>query len=324
MKRLAIVVMMKNESPIIERCLESVLPIADLVIITDTGSTDDSIIKAGLFLQKHRVNYKIYTREFIDFSHNRNELLRLAEVEDVDYVLMIDADEVFQLDNLKLPEWKENLKGDYYDVIVKTGNLIYNLPRMTFNKANLCYEGVTHEYLKVSGFYGGILPNLQIVQVNDSRRRLSGQKFVNDISLLEKALKESEDEGLTRRYTFYLAQTYLAVDDLKNAKRRFHERSQMGGWKDEVFYCLYQLGRIAEIEKENCADFYIRAYEVLPTRIESIAALRDFHLRRGQTQIAQLLNDKVNSTPKPVGGLFIEENKYVSTANPISTAFEGV
>jgi glycosyltransferase involved in cell wall biosynthesis len=325
MKRLAVVIMMKNESSIIERCLESVVPIADLVIITDTGSTDDSIIKAGLFLQKHRVSYKIYTRDFTDFSQNRNELLELAKLEDVDYVLMIDADEVFIYDSLKMPDWKENLKGDYYDVIMNAGNLMYNLPRMTYNRADMRYEGVTHEYLKLGGFYSGILPNIKILQVNDSFRRLRGEKLPDDIKLLERALKDEKSEALKRRYTFYLAQTYIGAGDNKRAQQRYQERALMGGWKDEVFYCYYMLGKIAESEgSPDAVELYIKAFEILPTRVESLAALRDYRLKRGQTQFAQMITDKIATIPKPTGGLFIEEDKYVSNANPIPVAFAGV
>lgn len=315
--------MMKNESLIIERCLRSIAPIADLVIINDTGSTDDSIIRAGLFLQSQKINYKIYTGQFFDFSQNRNILLELANGEPVDYVLMIDADETLVIKTgTDIQEWKNNLKGDYYDVTMKAGNIMYNLPRLTFNKAGLKYEGVTHEFLHVKGFYGGIAPNIHIYQVNDSKRRMTNEKYSDDIRLLEEAIKTEKDEGLLRRYTFYLAQTYHGIGEFKKAKYYYQQRAKMGGWKDEEFYCLYQLGRIAEQENSSeVSEYYIKAYETLPTRVESLAALRDYRIKKGEPMFAQVLNEKICRIPKPLGGLFIEEDKYVCANNPISCAF---
>jgi glycosyltransferase involved in cell wall biosynthesis len=323
MKKLAVVIMMRNESLIIERCLRSIAPVADLVIITDTGSTDDSIIRAGLYLQSQRINYKIYKDSFIDFAYNRNLLLKLARAEEVDFVLMIDCDEIAVWpEGFDPVKWKNELRGDYYDITMKVGNIMYNLPRLTYNSTDLNYVGVTHEYLHVTGFYGGIVPSLEIHQINDSKRRVTNRKFKDDAELLEAALKTEKEDGLRRRYMFYLAQTYHALGDFKNAKKYYIQRAKMGGWKDEEFYCLYQLGKIAEHEDSSeVSEYYIKAYETLPTRVESLAALRDYRRRNGSESFAQMLHEKITHIPKPLGGLFIEEDKYVCPANPISVSF---
>jgi len=321
-KKIAVTLMVKNESSIIERCLSSVLNIADLVIITDTGSNDDTVIRAGLFLQTHCINYKIYTEPFKDFAYNRNKLLDLASIEPIDYVLQIDADEIFELSAPNIREWKNSLIGDYYDVKMKAEALTYHLPRLTFNRAFLRYEGVTHEYLKVGGFCGGILPYARIVQINDSRRRVTNNKFSEDAKLLEKAIKSEKDNALRTRYIFYLAQTYHAMGNLALAKENYLKRSSLGGWKDEVFYCFYQVGKILELEKNPlCVEYYIKAYETLPIRVEPLVSLRDYRAKQGHAQLAKILTDKIATIPKPLGGLFIEEDKYVNESYPIPASF---
>lgn len=308
--KLAVTLMVKNESLIIERCLKSILHIADLVIITDTGSIDDTIIRAGLFLQSNNINYKIYTEPFKDFSYNRNKLLDLAAQEPVDYVLQIDADEVLEFDAPDVTQWKENLSGDYYDVIIKAGPMIYNLPRLTKNYTESRYEGVTHEYLKSEGVYSGVLSHVIISQINDSRRRVTNNKYPNDAKLLEAAIKEESNEQLRARYIFYLAQTYQAMGEIERAKENYIKRSGMGGWKEEIFYCYYQLGKISEQQNGNGLDYYIKAYEASPVRAESLAALRDYFLKQGHSNFAEILNNKIISMPRPAG-LFIEQNVYV-------------
>lgn len=304
--------MVKNESSIIERCLKSIIPLADLVIITDTGSTDDTVIKSGLLLQLHKINYKIYSEPFLDFSTNRNKLLELAAYEPVDYVLMIDADEVLEYNpKLDKPNFKDSLTHDFYDVQLKVNNLSYHLPRLTSNQKLLRYAGVTHEYLNTSGFSGAVAKDICIQQINDSKRRISNQKFQEDAALLEKAIKTELNSGLLARYVFYLAQTYQNLREFSKAKELYLKRAALGGWKEEVFYCYYQLGKILEAEgNPACANYYIDAFEVIPERIESLAALKDYRLRQGHSCFAQILQSRILNTPKPASGLFIEEDKY--------------
>jgi glycosyltransferase involved in cell wall biosynthesis len=43
MKTISLCMIVKNESHVIERCLNSVKPLLDYVLIVDTGSTDNTI-----------------------------------------------------------------------------------------------------------------------------------------------------------------------------------------------------------------------------------------------------------------------------------------
>ena len=66
----------KNEAPVIRRCLDSVKPFIDSWVIVDTGSSDDTqqIVRdtmAGLPGELHERPWK-------NFGHNRNEALELA------------------------------------------------------------------------------------------------------------------------------------------------------------------------------------------------------------------------------------------------------
>lgn len=307
--KLGICLMVKNESSIIERCLQSIIPIADLVVITDTGSTDDTIIKAGLFLQSYNIKFKIYTRKFVDFGYNRTLLLRLAKEEEVDFVLMIDADEVLEYGaGFNANVFKESLNKDYYNVKMVSGGLAYFLPRITSNKMNFKYMGVTHEFLEFSGV-GDIAQYISIFQINDSSRRTTNQKFADDAKLLKQALREEIDEGLKTRYLFYLAQTYQNMGDFVEAARYYQARINKEGWREEVFYSYYQLGKMEE-GSDGCMDYYLKAYETLPTRAESLCALRDYLNRMGKTTLANIIQNTIRTIPKPLNGLFIEESKY--------------
>ena len=73
---ITLVMIVRNESKVIERCLESVRPLLSGWVIVDTGSTDDTIEKIQRSLSD--IPGELHHREWVDFGHNRNEALELA------------------------------------------------------------------------------------------------------------------------------------------------------------------------------------------------------------------------------------------------------
>lgn len=311
MKKLVVALMVKNEEAIIERCLTSIWAFADRVIVLDTGSTDATVMKAVMFLQNNGIKFNVYTEPFVNFAHNRNRLLELAADFDEDYVLMIDADEVFQA----VGNFKFGLHKDVYNVKMKVGDMEYPLPRITKNKANVKYVGVTHEYLDTGGCFLGNLETAYINQINDSFRRKNNQKFVDDARLLEEEISHIKDDTLKARYIFYLAQTYQNLNLSGRALEKYHARSLMGGWSEEIFYCYYQMGKIYESFNDHAhmKEAYIQAWlESGKTRIEPLFALKQALTRQSNPEISLmvLLEHVIRTTPKPTLGLFIEHDKY--------------
>src|SRR5579862_9029896 len=84
----------KNESKVIQRCLETVKKIIDQWVIVDTGSTDgtQNIVRKCL----KEVPGALYERPWVNFAVNRNEALHLARNR-ADYILFIDADEKLEI-----------------------------------------------------------------------------------------------------------------------------------------------------------------------------------------------------------------------------------
>jgi glycosyltransferase involved in cell wall biosynthesis len=85
-QHLSICMIVKNEASILARCLESALPIADEIIINDTGSTDSTIDVARKF-EAHIIQSEWKN----DFSYSRNYSLQAASSE---WVLWLDADDI--------------------------------------------------------------------------------------------------------------------------------------------------------------------------------------------------------------------------------------
>ena len=66
----------KNESAVIARCLESAIDHIDSWVIVDTGSADDTCQQVEEILGG--LPGRLEHREFVDFGHNRTELMELA------------------------------------------------------------------------------------------------------------------------------------------------------------------------------------------------------------------------------------------------------
>ena len=91
MTTLVLNMIVKNESCIIKRVLESVFNIIDSYCICDTGSTDNTAEIITNFFKEKNIPGKIVYEPFKNFEYNRNFALQSC-IGMGDYVLLIDAD----------------------------------------------------------------------------------------------------------------------------------------------------------------------------------------------------------------------------------------
>ena len=111
----------RNESKIITRLLQSVLPIIDTYLICDTGSTDDTISIIKNFFDSQGILGEIITEPFKNFGYNRTVGLRAARGK-ATYALLLDADMIFKIE----PTFnKQALTADSYLIIQKGCGLSY-------------------------------------------------------------------------------------------------------------------------------------------------------------------------------------------------------
>src|SRR5215469_6253232 len=116
--RFCLNMIVKNESAIIERCLQSVLPYISCWAITDTGSTDDT--EAIVLRTLKWLPGKLTRLPFTNFAENRNAALDEAKgVGDFDYYLLLDADHQLVAGD---PGWHRDLSHDAYLLLQKSGD----------------------------------------------------------------------------------------------------------------------------------------------------------------------------------------------------------
>ena len=138
----------RNEAPVIRRCLESVLPLIDYVLIVDTGSTDATRTVVRDFLSEKNIAGEVIDEPWQNFAYNRTFALRkLREKRQIDYSLMVDADQIMVYEaDFTAERFKETLREDLYDIRLRTGSIEYLAPHLSSNRVDVAYKGVLHEY----------------------------------------------------------------------------------------------------------------------------------------------------------------------------------
>ncbi len=149
MTTIGLCMIVKNEAHVIQRCLQSVLPLIDYCLIVDTGSTDATPSLIEQFLREQQLAGEVISEPWQDFAFNRSlALAKLRAHSDIDYALMIDADEVLVFaDAFDAQTFKARLNADVYDVPTHYGHMHYSRPQLCSNRLPFVYKGVLHEYL---------------------------------------------------------------------------------------------------------------------------------------------------------------------------------
>jgi glycosyltransferase involved in cell wall biosynthesis len=317
MKTIGLCMIVKNESHVITRCLDSVKRLLDWVLIVDTGSTDNTPQVINEWLMGNQIGGEVVIEPWKNFAYNRTfALKKLHEKSDIDYALMIDADEILVFEeNFDVTKFKSELWADIYDIMTHMGGLSYNRPTLTSNKRESRYEGVVHEFLAMSdggsrdtarGFYNN--------PIQDSARNKSENKYMTDALLLEKALEDPDcGEWFRSRYTFYLAQSYRDAGHYEKSIEKYLERSKQGFWQEEVYISLYTAGNLKKslnYPKEQIIQQYMDAHESLPHRAEALYAALNYCRTNGLNHQGYMIGKIAMSLNFPEGSLFAEKWVY--------------
>lgn len=296
----------KNEVHVIERCLESLKGFIDRWVIVDTGSSDGTQLRIRECLRE--LPGTLIERPWVDFAHNRSEAI--LEARDWgDYLFILDADEVLALDaGFELPP----LDKDSYEVEILSGELSYYKTQLISNRLNWYYKGVLHEVLRCDqACEEGVLAGAHIRRYTDGARSRDPLTYKKDALILERALL---DEPENARYVFYLAQSYRDAQDLELALTHYERRAAMGGWREEVWYSLYQAADLKQRLDRDWGEAlaaYLRAYEAYPKRIEPLYRIGMYYQRRREFATAQLFLKRAIELPYPQGDrLFVEKTIY--------------
>lgn len=302
-KTICLVMIVRNESKVIERCLNRVKDHIDYWVIVDTGSDDNTpeLIKQTL----KNVPGELHHRTWINFGVNRTESLQLAKGK-ADYLLLCDADEqIIFSDDFDASQ----LSKDSY-MIQYTGGNTYFTDTLISGKIDWKYVGVTHEYLDSDQHYtSGKLSTIKILDLQDGG--FKAHKYERDISLLEQGLIDEPDNS---RYKFYLANSYRDINNFEKAAEWYKKRIADGGWKEEVTVSYENLGACYDFlqKPQEALHYWLMGYDYNPKRLECLFNAIRLLRKQKKYQLAYQLCLIGKNIPFPKDDILFIKNRVYS------------
>ncbi len=234
-QKLSVCMIVKNEAEFIEDCLKSVQPVADQIVVVDTGSTDRTVEIAKQY------GAEVHTFEWVnDFSAARNASIKYAKG---DWIFWLDADErlmaesVAGLRRLLRPERKpvaykvhiKNIMADGKNFKISAGHRLFN------NFKGIRFSGRVHEQIiySVAKLHGQernsdiFLLHLGYGLSQEKQR----QKDERNRELLLQMVREEPNNAYAH---FTLGQNYLLTDEPEKALPHYLKALKLKGLNAEL------------------------------------------------------------------------------------------
>jgi len=337
MNRLVLSQICKNESHCVTKMLDSLKGVSDMVVFTDTGSTDgtqDIIRKWG---EDNNVPTFVFDRTFDNFENSRNHAMEMARQKidemgwkrEETWTHWLDCDETLVVDKNVFN--KEKLNKDLYMINTFIGQMKYT--RNTFARTSKPFRwyGPVHEFITAedpsctSGLMEGL--HVDVKMIGASWQGNIADKYKKHSALLEDYI---DNKDRNSRWVFYTAQSYhdsASLPDnreeneerLRRSMKYYRERvNRLDGYEEERFYAQFRIGTIMKILEKPWADVHqelLKAYAMEPLRAEPIKVIIDHYLSTSEWHMAYVYTKFARSTfhgnnPYPARLLFVDESLY--------------
>ena len=315
-KTLCLNMIVKNESEIIIDTLTKLLKKInfDYWVISDTGSTDNTIELITNFFNERNIKGEMFEDKWEDFGTNRTKALEHA-YNKTDYLLIFDADDEIY-GNFKLPNEYE---FDAYHFTIGSDSFSYQRRLLVNNRKKWKFVGVLHEAIDClePSTCSDLLGDYYVISGRTSSRNKDPNKYYNDAIILEKGFEKEKDsdKGLAARYSFYCGQSY------KDAGLKYADESikwylkclDINHWNQEKFYACLMLGDIyqAKGDNHNAITYWLKTIEYDEERIEGVLNAMNLYRNTGNNLLVNLLYERFkNYNKKLTNKLFIYTSSY--------------
>jgi glycosyltransferase involved in cell wall biosynthesis len=337
MPKLILNTIVKDESHCILTMLKSAIQISDAIVIADTGSTDGTQEIIRKFGEENNIPTYVVERPFDDFEKSRNFGMEKAReiVKELGWnpndcwTWWCDADETIIVDS-KFD--KKQFVNDLYMINTYIGQMKYT--RNTFARVSKPFRfyGPIHEFIVCDeqNITSGLAENIHVdvKMIGASWQGDIPTKYKNHAFVLEKYIDANRQDP---RWIFYTAQSYhdsASIPDnreeneerLRRALKYYKERvNRTDGYAEEIYYSQFRIGTIMRSLEEPwnlTHQELLKAYNMDPSRAESIKIIIDYYLQMNEWNMAYLYSKfaKVNfhgKNPYPNRLLFVDEALYI-------------
>lgn len=320
-------IIVKNESRVILRMLETVWPILDRYLVVDTGSTDGTqdIIR-GFFADKG-IPGEVIDHEWVSFEDARNTALKAVQGK-ADFGFWIDADETLTIAPGFSPALFKRAMAPYDGANMKVfyGGQEYFRMQFFSTKKPWRWYGRLHEVLvcdePTQCCIADGLTTVVHPDGNSWTTESLQSKYEGHAKILEDVV--ASDPNKDPRWYFYLAQSYRDANTPENLEKSikwYRERmkfKEQGYW-EEIYYSQLMvaagMARLGKPEGEVIAE-YLKCGSMNRLRIEHLMPLINMHHHRGDFESSYIYSSHAmkiagkGRSPFPASSLFIDRRTY--------------
>ena len=322
---IALSIIVKNESKVIERMLNSVAPIIDYYCVIDTGSTDGTQEIVKKFFEAKGIPGEVIEHPWKNFEDARNKALESVKGK-ADFGFWIDADEELQIDpKFNIDKFKTSLSEfDGGNILIHYGGQKYY--RMQFFRTDKpwYWYGPVHEVLicddqvKIATTEG--INVLVRPDGNSWTAETQQQKYEGHAKILEDYV--ANDPKKDPRWLFYLAQSYRDTGTPEGMAKSLEwyekRRDAVGGYWEEVYFSALMAANLKsqlKYPEHEVINAFMKCGKYNINRIEHLLPLMAHYQSLKEYDTAYVFGNAAiqcdGKTPMPQSSLFIDESAYI-------------
>ena len=302
----------KNEAHLLPRLFASLHTVVDYYVISDTGSTDNSIELVKELGKKYKIEGIIESHPWVDFSHNRNIALEMANIalrehkHQCKWWLAFDPDEELIIHDTDFAK-KLNSAISYQIPKTYKNFIITPLLLMSFEQKEWRWQGAIHNHLENTSdnkqiqVLEGLNIKCHLFEGNKSKAFANQkEKSIRDAELLEIELKECIPTSTNIQRYFSLANEYHEAQQIEKAIVNFNivVQHQNLAPKATTYFAHLQLGSIyfeQYKDQSKAFEYYTKAAAIIKNRKEAFYFMAKIHLlKKEYTEANRLLEIAAN------------------------------
>lgn len=288
MGKMCLAMIVANERPVIERCLDSMVNLIDRIYISinaDEDGTQECIENWG---KTHNIETTVWYDPWDGYGPNKTRnLAKIRKEVDTEYIIFIDADEVFITDPANptsyptkkdaerlIKELDSQPQNDVWYMKSYYGHITYERWQIIRNNQEWIWQLPYQEFLEGQTSNNRIslnwIYNLARHEGHSSRH----EDRRPNVERLEKWLFENPNTPYYSRVCYYLGEGFLGVDD-KKAVEYLKKRLTLDGWNQENYMAAYKLSQFfgnknsKEYNPELKTAYLIKCTDIDPIRLEA-------------------------------------------------------
>lgn len=218
---LAVLIMVKNEEKSISVTINSIKDLIKNIIVFDTGSTDNTISIIESICKNNSINLHLKCGTFKSFPESRNESLEFANSLPFEFLLLMDSGDELKFSKTKVElikvlscipnnfnygtvkqQWLDTYGiSDHTDI-----RLVRNIKSCRYDLSYPVHEQFTDA---VTSYIMNLCDIFVLFQDRQKYSESTNSRYKKDIKLLLNAPQN-------KRNLYFLAQSYMSIDDYEN------------------------------------------------------------------------------------------------------------